>query len=72
MMTITSYVSSSRGIHIDTSVNFANLKSLIHEILYKIFDENIKIRFRPSYFPFTEPQEVDILFNDKWLEILMW
>ena len=60
------------GIHIDTSVNFANLKSLIHEILYKIFDENIKIRFRPSYFPFTEPSaEVDILFNDdKWLEIL--
>ena len=35
------------------------------------FDDNaLKIRFRPSYFPFTEPStEVDMLLNDKWLEI---
>jgi phenylalanyl-tRNA synthetase alpha chain len=37
-----------------------------------LFGEDVKLRFRPSYFPFTEPSaEVDILSNDgKWLEIL--
>ena len=60
------------GIYIDKSVTFANLKALIHEIILKIFDEKTEIRFRPSYFPFTEPSaEVDILSeNGKWLEIL--
>ena len=60
------------GIYIDKSVTFANLKALIHEIILEIFDEKTKIRFRPSYFPFTEPSaEVDILSeNGKWLEIL--
>ena len=60
------------GIYIDKSVTFANLKALIHEIILEIFDEKTEIRFRPSYFPFTEPSaEVDILSeNGKWLEIL--
>ena len=60
------------GIYIDNSVTFSNLKALIHEIIFEIFDDKTEIRFRPSYFPFTEPSaEVDILFeNDKWLEIL--
>jgi phenylalanyl-tRNA synthetase alpha chain len=60
------------GIYIDEEVNFAQLKDLIHKIIYAIFDEDIKIRFRPSYFPFTEPSaEVDIFSeNGKWLEIL--
>tara|TARA_Y100001935_G_scaffold254297_1_gene262927 strand:+ start:748 stop:1473 length:726 start_codon:yes stop_codon:yes gene_type:complete len=60
------------GIYIDSNVNFANLKDLIHKIINEIFGEHIKIRFRPSYFPFTEPSaEVDILSdNGKWLEIL--
>ena len=60
------------GIYIDKDINFANLKSLIHQILYNLFGENTQIRFRPSYFPFTEPSaEVDILSeNGKWLEIL--
>ena len=60
------------GIYIDEIVTFANLKDLIHQILYELFGNNVEIRFRPSYFPFTEPSaEVDILSeNGKWLEIL--
>jgi len=60
------------GIYVDQNVNFGNLKDLINQILLRIFGENVEIRFRPSYFPFTEPSaEVDILFeNGKWLEIL--
>ena len=60
------------GIYVDKDVNFANLKDLINQILLSIFGETVEIRFRPSYFPFTEPSaEVDILSeNGKWLEIL--
>ena len=60
------------GIYIDEDITFSNLKYLIYEILLSLFGENIKLRFRPSYFPFTEPSaEVDILSDDnKWLEIL--
>ncbi len=60
------------GIYVDKDVNFANLKDLINKIMLSLFGENVEIRFRPSYFPFTEPSaEVDILSeNGKWLEIL--
>ena len=60
------------GILVDQNVTFAQLKDLIHKIIYAIFDKEVGIRFRPSYFPFTEPSaEVDILSEDgKWLEIL--
>ena len=60
------------GIYVDDNVTFANLKDLIHKILHELFGDNVQIRFRPSYFPFTEPSaEVDILSeNGKWLEIL--
>lgn len=60
------------GIYVNKDVNFAQLKDLIHKIINLIFGEDIKIRFRPSYFPFTEPSaEVDILSeNGKWLEVL--
>jgi len=60
------------GIYVDTNVTFANLKDLIHKIINEIFGRDINIRFRPSYFPFTEPSaEVDILSESgKWLEIL--
>ena len=60
------------GIYVDENVTFANLKDLIHQILHDIFGSDVEIRFRPSYFPFTEPSaEVDILSeNSKWLEIL--
>ena len=60
------------GIYVDENITFANLKSLIHLILHNLFGKDTQIRFRPSYFPFTEPSaEVDILSeNGKWLEIL--
>ena len=60
------------GIYVDKNVTFANLKDLIHQILYDLFGSDVQIRFRPSYFPFTEPSaEVDILSKKgKWLEIL--
>ena len=60
------------GIYVNEEVNFGNLKDLINQILLRIFGEEVEIRFRPSYFPFTEPSaEVDILSKDgKWLEIL--
>ena len=58
--------------YVDENVNFANLKDIIFNIIRTIFGETTQIRFRPSYFPFTEPSaEVDILSEDgKWLEIL--
>jgi len=60
------------GMYVDKSVSFANLKDLIFKIIHELFGENIDVRFRPSYFPFTEPSaEVDILSSDgNWLEIL--
>jgi phenylalanyl-tRNA synthetase alpha chain len=60
------------GIYIDKSVSFAQLKDLIYKIIFSLFGEDIELRFRPSYFPFTEPSaEVDILSKEgKWLEIL--
>ncbi len=60
------------GIFIDENVNFAQLKDLIYKIIHSLFGEDVELRFRPSYFPFTEPSaEVDILSKEgKWLEIL--
>tara|TARA_Y100000996_G_scaffold310839_1_gene247291 strand:+ start:762 stop:1487 length:726 start_codon:yes stop_codon:yes gene_type:complete len=60
------------GIYVNEDVNFSNLKDLIFQIIYGLFGDDVELRFRPSYFPFTEPSaEVDILSNDgKWLEIL--
>ena len=60
------------GISVRQDINFANLKDLIFKIVYELFGKGIEVRFRPSYFPFTEPSaEVDILSeNGKWLEIL--
>ena len=60
------------GIYVDHNVSFANLKDLIYTIVHSLFGKDIELRFRPSYFPFTEPSaEVDILSKDKkWLEIL--
>ncbi len=60
------------GIYVDAYVNFSNLKDLIYKITKALFGKDVQIRFRPSYFPFTEPSaEVDILSSEgKWLEIL--
>ncbi len=60
------------GIYVHEDVNFAHLKDLIFKIIYDLFGKDVSVRFRPSYFPFTEPSaEVDILSSEKgWLEIL--
>ena len=49
------------GFLVDTEVSFADLKGLVYEFLRAFFEKEIQVRFRPSYFPFTEPSaEVDI------------
>lgn len=50
------------GLVIDEKANFAELKGLLHDFLQKFFeDSNLAVRFRPAYFPFTEPSaEVDV------------
>lgn len=60
------------GLFIDSNVNFLKLKSILIKFLYNFFKKDLKIRFRPSYFPFTEPSaEVDILYKkNHWLEVL--
>ena len=60
------------GLHIDTNINMGHLKGCLSYFIKEFFEvKKIKMRFRPSHFPFTEPSaEVDILFGRKWLEIL--
>ena len=60
------------GIYVCEDVNFSHLKDLIYKIILSLFGNEVELRFRPSYFPFTEPSaEVDIMSEDgKWLEIL--
>ena len=60
------------GLVIDQGINFTHLKGILHEFINCFFEQPMELRFRPSYFPFTEPSaEVDILSEDgKWLEIL--
>ncbi len=59
------------GLAVDTEVSFANLKAIMHEFVECFFERKMEMRFRPSYFPFTEPSaEMDILSESgKWLEI---
>lgn len=59
-------------LYIDKKANFTELKGLLHEFLQNFFEEDLQVRFRPSYFPFTEPSaEVDVMGkNGKWLEVL--
>jgi phenylalanyl-tRNA synthetase alpha chain len=59
------------GLVVDENITFANLKGLLESLLKAFFERDIKLRFRPSYFPFTEPSaEVDIEWNKGWLEVL--
>ena len=59
------------GLWIDKKISFANLKWVTQSFLHKFFEnDNLKIRFRPSFFPFTEPSaEIDMEWNGGWLEI---
>jgi phenylalanyl-tRNA synthetase alpha chain len=71
------------GLHIDKNITMSHLKGCLNYFIKEFFEvKNVKMRFRPSYFPFTEPSaEVDIGYRiengkivigegDKWLEIL--
>ncbi len=71
------------GLLVDKNVSFADLKGLLDDFLKHFFEKNLKVRFRPSYFPFTEPSaEVDmecvicggegcrVCSHTGWLEVL--
>ncbi|HAQ46141.1 MAG TPA: phenylalanine--tRNA ligase subunit alpha [Rhodobacter sp.] len=60
------------GLMIDENVSFTELKGVLYQFLQNFFEEDLEVRFRPSYFPFTEPSaEVDVMGkNGKWLEVL--
>jgi phenylalanyl-tRNA synthetase alpha chain len=59
------------GLLVDKGVSFAQLKGLIMGFLRHFFEEDVAIRFRPSYFPFTEPSaDVYILGGNGWLEVI--
>ena len=71
------------GLYIDEKVSFADLKQTLYFFVQEMFGKHVKVRFRPSYFPFTEPSaEMDIsclICNNKgcnvckhtgWVEIL--
>jgi phenylalanyl-tRNA synthetase alpha chain len=56
---------------VDRDLTFTDLKGTIKEFLAQLFGEDLPIRFRASYFPFTEPSaEVDVQWQGKWLEIM--
>jgi phenylalanyl-tRNA synthetase alpha chain len=59
------------GLWVDQAISFANLKGVVQDFLQKFFErDDITVRFRPSFFPFTEPSaEMDMSWNDGWLEI---
>jgi len=59
------------GLWIDEHVSFADLKGVVVDFLRKFFErDDLKVRFRPSFFPFTEPSaEIDMSFGDGWLEL---
>ena len=71
-LTHTPMFTQVEGLVVDRDVSFANLKALLYEFVSKFFERDVKLRFRPSYFPFTEPSaEVDVLSDSgRWLEIL--
>ncbi|MGY6554520.1 MAG: phenylalanine--tRNA ligase subunit alpha [Wenzhouxiangella sp.] len=65
------------GLLVDTDVTFADLKGLLSEFVNAFFEDQLEVRLRPSYFPFTEPSaEVDVRWTEadgrpgRWLEVL--
>jgi phenylalanyl-tRNA synthetase alpha chain len=60
-MTHTPMFHQVEGLVVDEGITFANLKACLHEFMKALFEKDVKMRLRPSYFPFTEPSaEVDI------------
>ncbi len=59
------------GLWVDEQVSFANLKGVVQDFLQRFFErDDLQVRFRPSFFPFTEPSaEMDMSWKGGWLEI---
>ncbi len=59
------------GLWVDENISFANLKGVVQDFLQHFFErDDLRVRFRPSFFPFTEPSaEMDMSWNGGWLEI---
>jgi phenylalanyl-tRNA synthetase alpha chain len=64
------------GLYVDQGVSLAHLKGVLEHFFSKFYERDITVRFRPGFFPFTEPSvEVDMLFRkkdgtEKWVEIM--
>ena len=59
------------GLYVGENVSLAELKGVIKKFFEKFLGSDVKIRFRPSFFPFVEPGvEVDVKFKGKWLEVM--
>jgi phenylalanyl-tRNA synthetase alpha chain len=70
-MTHTPMFHQIEGLVVDEGVSIADLKGLLYDFVSRYFGREVELRFRPSYFPFTEPSaEVDIRGPNGWLEIL--
>ena len=59
------------GLWIDEDISFADLKGVYTDFLRRFFEQDdLEVRFRPSFFPFTEPSaEIDMKLKGRWLEI---
>lgn len=59
------------GLWVDGEVSFADLKGVVTQFLQRFFErDDLQVRFRPSFFPFTEPSaEIDMAWGERWLEI---
>ncbi|MGI9228924.1 MAG: phenylalanine--tRNA ligase subunit alpha [Gammaproteobacteria bacterium] len=70
-MTHTPMFHQIEGLLVDEGVSFTQLKGILEEFVHNLFQRDTVMRFRPSYFPFTEPSaEVDIMGSRGWMEIL--
>jgi phenylalanyl-tRNA synthetase alpha chain len=59
------------GMYINKKVSLGDLKSTLEYFFKKYYGDDAKIRFRPCFFPFTEPGiEIDVWFRGKWLEVM--
>jgi phenylalanyl-tRNA synthetase alpha chain len=71
-LTHTPMFTQVEGLAVDKGVSFANLKALLYDFVSMFFEREVELRFRPSFFPFTEPSaEVDVRAESgRWIEIL--